>query len=44
MISPALAYRLNAGFVPVREAAEAACSYVGRVSYNLEYGTDMAGD
>jgi adenine phosphoribosyltransferase len=32
ILAPALAYRLNAGFVPVRKPA--------KVSYALEYGTD----
>src|SRR3979490_1318079 len=39
IFAPALAYRLNAGFVPVRKPGKlpAKCA---SVSYSLEYGTD----
>jgi adenine phosphoribosyltransferase len=39
IFAPALAYRLNAGFVPVRKPKKlpAKCA---RVTYDLEYGTD----
>jgi adenine phosphoribosyltransferase len=39
IFGPALAYRLNAGFVPVRKPKKLP-SQVARVSYDLEYGTD----
>src|SRR5271155_4957505 len=39
IFGPALAYRLNAGFVPVRKPKKLP-SEVARVSYDLEYGTD----
>ena len=39
IFGPALAYRLNAGFVPVRKPRKLP-SPVARVSYDLEYGTD----
>src|ERR1700680_1942763 len=39
IFGPALAYRLNAGFVPVRKPKKLP-SQVARVSYELEYGTD----
>src|SRR3984957_20129723 len=39
IFGPALAYRLNAGFVPVRKPKKLP-SKVARVSYDLEYGTD----
>jgi adenine phosphoribosyltransferase len=39
IFGPALAYRLNAGFVPVRKPKKLP-SKVARVNYDLEYGTD----
>ena len=39
IFGPALAYRLNAGFVPVRKPKKLPAA-VARVSYDLEYGTD----
>ncbi len=39
IFGPALAYRLNAGFVPVRKPKKLP-SKVARVSYDLEYGMD----
>ena len=39
IFGPALAYRLNAGFVPVRKPKKLPAP-VTRVSYDLEYGTD----
>jgi adenine phosphoribosyltransferase len=39
IFAPALAYRLNAGFVPVRKPKKLP-SKTARVSYDLEYGTD----
>jgi len=39
IFGPALAYRLNAGFVPVRKPRKLPAQ-VARVSYDLEYGTD----
>jgi adenine phosphoribosyltransferase len=39
IFGPALAYRLNAGFVPVRKPRKLPASVVS-VSYDLEYGTD----
>src|ERR1700688_1074240 len=39
IFGPALAYRLNAGFVPVRKPKKLP-SQVARVSYELEQGTD----
>jgi adenine phosphoribosyltransferase len=39
IFGPALAYRLNAGFVPVRKPRKLPAP-VARVSYDLEYGTD----
>ncbi len=39
IFGPALAYRLNAGFVPVRKPRKLPAS-VARVTYDLEYGTD----
>ena len=39
IFGPALAYRLNAGFVPVRKPRKLP-GPVARVSYDLEYGTD----
>jgi adenine phosphoribosyltransferase len=39
IFGPALAYRLNAGFVPVRKPKKLP-SKTARVSYDLEYGTD----
>ncbi len=38
IFGPALAYRLNAGFVPVRKAGKLPAETV-KVSYDLEYGT-----
>jgi adenine phosphoribosyltransferase len=40
IFGPALAYRLNAGFVPVRKPRKLPAP-VARVSYDLEYGTDQ---
>ena len=37
IFGPALAYRLNAGFVPVRKPKKLPAQ-VARVSYDLEYG------
>src|ERR1700735_687769 len=39
IFGPALAYRLNAGFVPVRKPKKLPAK-VARVNYDLEYGTD----
>jgi adenine phosphoribosyltransferase len=39
IFGPALAYRLNAGFVPVRKPRKLPAP-VARVSYDLEYGSD----
>src|SRR3984893_18804036 len=39
IFGPALAYRLNAGFVPVRKPRKLPAT-VARVNYDLEYGTD----
>jgi adenine phosphoribosyltransferase len=39
IFGPALAYRLNAGFVPVRKPKKLPAP-VARVSYDLEYGSD----
>lgn len=39
IFGPALAYRLNAGFVPVRKPRKLPAS-VARVTYDLEYGSD----
>ncbi len=39
IFAPTLAYRLNAGFVPVRKPKKLP-SKTARVSYSLEYGTD----
>jgi len=39
IFGPALAYRLNAGFVPVRKPHKLPAE-VARVTYDLEYGTD----
>lgn len=39
IFGPALAYRLNAGFVPVRKPKKLPAT-TARVSYDLEYGTD----
>jgi adenine phosphoribosyltransferase len=39
IFGPALAYRLNAGFVPVRKPKKLPAK-VTRVNYDLEYGTD----
>jgi adenine phosphoribosyltransferase len=39
ILAPALAYRLNAGFVPVRKPKKLPSKTV-QVSYALEYGTD----
>ena len=39
IFGPALAYRLNAGFVPVRKPKKLPAP-AARVSYDLEYGTD----
>jgi adenine phosphoribosyltransferase len=39
ILAPALAYRLEAGFVPVRKPKKLPAKAV-RVSYALEYGTD----
>jgi adenine phosphoribosyltransferase len=39
IFGPALAYRLNAGFEPVRKPGKLPAP-VARVSYDLEYGTD----
>ncbi len=39
IFGPALAYRLNAGFVPVRKPKKLP-SKTARVTYDLEYGTD----
>ena len=40
IFAPALAYRLGAGFVPVRKPKKLPAKTV-QVSYALEYGTDM---
>jgi len=40
IFGPALAYRLNAGFVPVRKPNKLPAE-TARVSYDLEYGTDV---
>jgi adenine phosphoribosyltransferase len=39
IFAPALAYRLNAGFVPVRKPKKLPAP-VAKVNYDLEYGTD----
>ncbi len=39
IFGPALAYRLNAGFVPVRKPKKLPAA-TARVSYDLEYGSD----
>jgi adenine phosphoribosyltransferase len=39
IFGPALAYRLNAGFVPVRKPKKLPAA-VDRVTYDLEYGSD----
>jgi adenine phosphoribosyltransferase len=39
IFGPALAYRLNAGFVPVRKPGKLPAP-TARVNYDLEYGTD----
>src|SRR5213595_4079308 len=39
IFGPALAYRLNAGFVPVRKPKKLPAE-TARVNYDLEYGTD----
>jgi adenine phosphoribosyltransferase len=39
IFGPALAYRLNAGFVPVRKPRKLPAD-TARVTYDLEYGTD----
>src|SRR6201996_1400697 len=39
IFAPAIAYRLNAGFVPVRKPKKLP-SEVAKVSYDLEYGSD----
>ena len=39
IFGPALAYRLNAGFVPVRKPKKLPAK-AARVTYDLEYGTD----
>src|SRR3954462_15418939 len=39
IFGPALAYRLNAGFVPVRKPRKLAAP-TAKVTYDLEYGTD----
>jgi adenine phosphoribosyltransferase len=39
ILAPALAYRLNAGFVPVRKPKKLPAK-TAKVSYALEYGTD----
>ncbi len=39
IFGPALAYRLNAGFVPVRKPDKLPAQ-TARVTYDLEYGTD----
>lgn len=39
IFGPALAYRLNAGFVPVRKPKKLPAA-TARVTYDLEYGTD----
>ncbi|SFS21694.1 adenine phosphoribosyltransferase [Granulicella pectinivorans] len=39
IFGPALAYRLNAGFVPVRKPGKLPAP-VARVNYDLEYGSD----
>ena len=39
IFGPALAYRLNAGFVPVRKPRKLPAP-TARVTYDLEYGTD----
>jgi adenine phosphoribosyltransferase len=40
IFGPALAYRLNAGFVPVRKPHKLPAQ-TARVTYDLEYGTDV---
>src|SRR5271156_2219414 len=40
IFGPALAYRLNAGFVPVRKPHKLPAE-TARVTYDLEYGTDV---
>ena len=40
IFAPALAYHLNAGFVPVRKKGKLPAD-VHRIEYDLEYGTDV---
>src|ERR1700740_3530624 len=40
IFGPALAYRLNAGFVPVRKPGKLPAE-TARVTYDLEYGTNI---
>src|ERR1700748_1204777 len=40
IFAPAVAYALNAGFVPVRKPKKLPAA-VERIEYKLEYGTDM---
>src|SRR5436190_17624260 len=40
IFGPALAYRLNAGFVPVRKPGKLPAA-TSRVEYELEYGTNI---
>jgi adenine phosphoribosyltransferase len=40
IFGPALAYRLNAGFIPVRKPRKLPAP-VARVTYDLEYGSDV---
>ena len=40
IFAPALAYKLNAGFVPVRKKGKLPAD-VHRIEYDLEYGTDI---
>ena len=42
IFGPALAYRLNAGFVPIRKPKKLPAETV-RWTYQLEYGTDTSG-
>src|SRR5712692_11095687 len=42
IFGPALAYRLNAGFVPVRKPKKLPAE-VAKVTYELEYGSDTLG-
>ena len=41
ILAAPVAYRLGAGFVPVRKAGQAAVATVEREEYELEYGTDL---